>query len=283
MSRPIRIELPGALYHVTSRGNALQTIFTDDEDRVFFLDTLDKIARRFHWTCHAYCLMKNHYHLVLETANANLSAGMRELNGLYTQRFNRHHAVSGQVMQGRFKAILFERESYLLPLCRYVVLNPLRVGKSRNVEKYRWSSYRATAGLDEAAACLSTEWVLSQFGKQKKRTLERYQAFVAAGIGQPAPWDQVAHQILLGSAAFVEKMRPLMDPANKRKAAKSKVQGGTRRPTLARLFAKVKDKSQRNAAIRIANREHLYSLSEIGSFVGLHFSTISKIANSTDE
>src|SRR4030042_5793823 len=128
MARPLRIEFPGAVYHVTSRGNARQTIFIDDEDRGGFLDLLSIVVERFNWICHAYCLMGNHYHLLIETPDGNLSKGMRELNGIYTQHFNRRHGRVGHVFQGRFKAILVEKDSYLLELCRYIVLNPVRAG-----------------------------------------------------------------------------------------------------------------------------------------------------------
>ncbi len=134
MSRPIRIEFPGAIYHVSSRGHDNQMIFLDDDDKKFFLDLLQKIVGRFHWVCHAWCLMHDHYHLVIETPDANLSIGMRELNGGYTQRFNRRYVMRGPVMQGRFKAILLERESHLLPVCRHVVLIPLRVRKVRQLD-----------------------------------------------------------------------------------------------------------------------------------------------------
>lgn len=126
MTRPLRIEYPGAVYHVTSRGDARRPIFRTEEDRVLFLEVLASIVSRVHWLCHAYCLMDNHYHLVLETPEGNLSRGMRHLNGVYTQRFNRRYGKPGHVFQGRYKAIVVERESYLLELCRYVVLNPVR-------------------------------------------------------------------------------------------------------------------------------------------------------------
>src|SRR5207247_381934 len=147
MARPLRLSYPGALYHVTARGNARQAIYTDDADRQMFLLVLEDVETRYHWLCHAYCLMDNHYHLLLETPQGNLSAGMRQVNGVYTQRFNRRHGRVGHIFQGRFKAILVERESYLLELCRYLVLNPVRAGIVRQPERYRWSSYRATAGL----------------------------------------------------------------------------------------------------------------------------------------
>ena len=113
MARPLRIQYEGALYHITSRGNARQSIFRDNQDRLLFLDTLKKVADRFHWLCHAYCLMDNHYyHLVIETPDGNLAKGMRQLNGVYTQAYNRRHHHTGHVFQGRYKAILVEKESF---------------------------------------------------------------------------------------------------------------------------------------------------------------------------
>ena len=147
MARPLRVEFPGALYHLTARGNARGAIFLDDEDRQGFLSVLGSVIDRFGWICHAYCLMGNHYHLMVETPSANLSKGARQLNGVYTQRFNRRHRRVGHLLQGRYKAILVERDSYLLELCRYIVLNPVRAGTVRRAGDYRWSSYRATAGV----------------------------------------------------------------------------------------------------------------------------------------
>lgn len=126
MARPLRIEYPGAVYHLTSRGNRQEAIFQDDEDRYGFLDIFGKTVRRYNWICHAYCLMDNHYHLLVETPDGNLSLGMRQLNGLFTQLINRRHGKVGHVFQGRFKSILVEKEAHLLELCRYVVLNPVR-------------------------------------------------------------------------------------------------------------------------------------------------------------
>src|SRR5713226_6360530 len=118
MARPLRIEYPGAVYHLTSRGNARKKIFLNDSDRDEFLATLGWVVERFGWRCHAYCLMDNHFHLLIETPQPNLSLGMRQLNGVYTQRFNRRHKRVGHLFQGRFKAILVERDSYLLALAR---------------------------------------------------------------------------------------------------------------------------------------------------------------------
>ena len=134
MVRPLRIEFPGAVYHITARGNARAKIFKDDADRDAFLSVLEQVLTQFDWLLHAYCLMDNHYHLMIETTEANLSAGMRQLNGVYTQRFNRRHRRVGHVFQGRFKAIVVDRDSYLLELCRYVVLNPVRARMVREAK-----------------------------------------------------------------------------------------------------------------------------------------------------
>jgi len=164
MARPLRIEFPGAVYHLTARGNARQNIFLDDEDRLRFLNVLERVVSRFHLALYAYCLMDNHYHLLLETREANLSRAMRQLNGVYTQGFNRRHGQVGHVLQGRFKAILVDRDAYLLELCRYVVLNPVRAKSTRKPDSYRWSSYRATAGRAAVPWFLAVDSVLAQFG-----------------------------------------------------------------------------------------------------------------------
>src|SRR5690606_34912418 len=122
MSRPLRIEYAGALYHITSRGDGREDIYLTDEDRESWLNVFEEVCRRYNWVCHAYSLMSNHYHLLIETPESNLSLGMRQLNGVYTQRFNRAHQRVGHVFQGRYKAILVDKESYLLELARYIVL-----------------------------------------------------------------------------------------------------------------------------------------------------------------
>ena len=128
MARPLRLEFAGALYHVTSRGDRREDIYLDDGDRQDWLAVLAHVCERFNWVVHAYCQMTNHYHLLVETVDGNLSQGMRQLNGLYTQRFNRRHRQVGHLFQGRYKAILVQKEAHLLELSRYVVLNPVRAG-----------------------------------------------------------------------------------------------------------------------------------------------------------
>lgn len=169
MSRPLRLELAGGLYHVTSRGDGREAIYLDDGDRECWLAVLAAVCERYRWRCHAYCLMTNHYHLLLCTPEPNLARGMRQLNGVYTQRFNRAHRRVGHVFQGRYQAILVERDSYLLELSRYIVLNPVRAGMVRNPADWAWSSYRATCGLAACPPWLDTDGVLAAFSGQGRR------------------------------------------------------------------------------------------------------------------
>jgi hypothetical protein len=179
--------------------------------------------------------MDNHFHLVVETPEANLSKAMRQLNGVYTQAFNRRHRRVGHVLQGRFKAIVVDRERYLLELCRYVVLNPVRARRTRKPDTYPWSSYRATAGLVPAPAGLTIDWLLSQFGQQRAAAERQYRAFVTEGIGKDSPWAQVQGQVLLGSERFVERLRRGL---REKRALKEipRQQRFADRPTLRELF-----------------------------------------------
>jgi len=173
LARLLRLEFAGALYHVTARGNERHTIFLGDgtTDRVRFLEVLGDVCKRFNWICHAYCLMSNHYHLLIETPEANLSRGMRQLNGVYTQYVNRAHERIGHLFQGRFKGILVEKESYLLELARYIVLNPVRAGMVRAPGEWPWSSYLATAEEEVSPPFLTTDWLLRAFADSRGRAV----------------------------------------------------------------------------------------------------------------
>ncbi|MDH5740652.1 MAG: transposase [Nitrospira sp.] len=283
MARPLRIEFSGAFYHLTTRGNARQDIFLDDEDRRRFLTVLQHVVARFHLRLHAYCLMDNHFHLVVETPEANLSTAMRQLNGVYTQGFNRRHNRVGHVLQGRFKAILVDRDSYLLELCRYVVLNPVRAKATRKANTYPWSSYRATAGTAGIPPFLTVDWLLSQFGKQRTVAQRKYRAFVSEGIGGHSPWEQLQGQILLGSERFIARLAPgLRDKRSLKEIPRRQRFAG--RPSLGQLFSSRSraDRTRRNETICQAHLEHGYSLVEIGRAVGLHYSTISRLVNSEE-
>ena len=206
MARPLRLEFSGALYHLTARGNAQQPIFLDETDRRQFLRLFGAEVEQQRWRCYVYCLMGNHYHAVIETPEANLSRGLRRLHGTYTQWFNRRHRRVGHLLQGRFKSLLVEKESYLLELCRYVVLNPVRAGFVPAPDDWVWSSYRATVGLDTAPVWLDVPCVLHLFDGDAAMARRAYAQFVIDGVSQPSPWVHVTGQIFLGSPAFLERM-----------------------------------------------------------------------------
>jgi len=268
MTRPLRIEYPGAVYHITSRGIAWRDIFLHDDDRLAFLELLAKVTDRFSWLCHAYCLMSNHYHLVVETADANLACGMRYLNSVYTQLFNRRHKTSGRILQGRYKAILVEKETHLLSVACYVVLNPVRANKVTDCCNWPWSSYRATAGIDPPPAFLTTDCILSKFSVRSRKVHQAYRRFVLHSRGE-AIWENLRGQVFLGSEEFIrehvpEESRLLVEvPREQRLVA---------RPHLEAIFASQRE----DIAIAVAHNQHGYRLKEIADYLGVHYSTISR-------
>ena len=278
MARPLRIEFAGALYHVTSRGDGREAIYLQDEDRQAWLEVLAEVCERFNWVVHAYCQMGNHYHLLAETPDANLAKGMRQLNGVYTQRLNRGHTRVGHVFQGRYKAILVQREAYLLELSRYVVLNPVRARMVREAGDWPWSNYRATAGLAPAPGWLETDWILAAFAERLDDTQTAYRRFVAEGKNQPSPWEELKNQIFLGSERFVEEMQRQVD-GNRPLSEIPKTQ---RRPVARPLAWYSQQHRVRDRAIFEAFRSGGYSMREIGDHVGLHYSTISRIISLTE-
>jgi REP element-mobilizing transposase RayT len=273
MSRPLRIEFAGALYHVTSRGDGREDIFLDDDDRELFLNVLKETGEIYNWIFHSYCLMGNHYHLLIETPDCNLSKGMRHLNGVYTQRFNRKQKRVGHVFQGRYKAIIVQKETYLLELARYIVLNPVRARMVRSVKDWPWSSYRASAGLAACPAWLQTDWVLSAFSDKRTEAVERYRAFVADGKNQPAPWEKLKNQIFLGTDTFVQKMQSCITPNEDL----SEVPLGQRRAMPKPIDHYVTCSNSRDEAIALAYESGGYGLKEIGEYFRLHYSRVSRI------
>lgn len=276
MARPLRIEYPGAIYHLTARGNAREPIFLSDADRVMFLDILGDLVERYHLCCHGYCLMDNHYHLLLETPEANLSLGMRQLGGIYTQKFNRRHNRVGHLFQGRYTSIVIEKESHLLELCRYIVLNPVRATMVAQPGDYPWSSYLATAGGTDKPRFLRIDWILAQFGENHMTAQQQYRDFVAAGIGEESPWKNLKGQCLLGGERFLNRLLPQLD----QKRGETEIPRRARfvgRPQLTDLFHARQGISERNKAIAMAHLQYGYSQQEIAGQTGLHYSTVSRI------
>lgn len=278
MARPLRIELAGGVYHVTSRGDRREAIFRSDEDRVEWLAVLGQVCARFNWRCHAWCQMTNHFHLVLETPDANLSQGMRQLNGVYTQQFNRRHALVGHLFQGRFKAILVEREAYLLELARYVVLNPVRAGMVTRPDDWPWGSYRAMVGAASTPEWLETDWLLGQFGEERSQAQAGYAAFVVAGIGQLSIWEGLRHQIVLGSESFVEQLFAAKPVGRLREVPR------VQRRVLAKpLTAFAAAYPLRREAMARAFLTGAYSMQEIAEHFRVHYSTVSRAVSWLEE
>jgi putative transposase len=232
MARPLRLEHEGAVWHITSRGNERKNIFRSDGDRLLFLALLAAAVKRFNWIVHVYTLMSNHFHLVIETPEKTLSRGMQWLNGQYARKFNKRHKRVGHLFQGRFHGELVQKESHLLELTRYVVLNPVRAGMVARPEEYRWSSYRATVGLESAPEWLTIGWILQQFGLDRAEAVTRYASFVDAGVGiERSPWDDLVGQIFLGTAEWIERMQTLIDE-EPRSEEHPRAQRAIARPTM---------------------------------------------------
>lgn len=223
--------------------------------------------------------MDNHYHLLIETGTPTLSKGMKYLNGTYTQYFNRQHQRVGHVFQGRFKAILVQKDSYLLELARYIALNPVRAHMVRSAKEWRWSSYRATAGYDESNACLTTEWILAGFGKTKKAAQQRYRDFVQEGNGQPSPWQQLKNQIYLGDDDFVNDMQCKLDPEQSLKDIPRKQKQPPAKP-LAYFADRYKT---RNESMTQAYWSGHYTLAKVGEHFGVSYATVSRAVKQAEK
>jgi REP element-mobilizing transposase RayT len=285
MSRPLRIEYEGALYHITSRGDRREKIFYDDADRKLFLEILALTIKRHNWLLHSYCLMDNHYHLLVETPDSNLSLGMRMLNGVYTQKFNRLHKIVGHLFQGRFKSIVVEKESYLLELSRYIVLNPVRAKIVKTPEKWIWSSYNATIGLVNLPDFLTIDWLLSRFGDNLHEARKAYEEFVLKGIGSlDSPWKNLKGKTFLGGKAFSHRIKSYLEDKRPIKEIPS-VERFASRPDLSDLFDhKVfKTKKERNNKIYDAHIKYGYTMKEIAQKLTIHYSTVSKIIKNMEE
>jgi putative transposase len=273
MARPLRIELAGGLYHVTSRGDRREHIFLGDADREAWLAVFAQVCARFNWRCHAWCQMTNHYHIVIETAEANLAQGMRQLNGVYTQYANRAHSRVGHVFQGRYKAILVEKEGHLLELARYVVLNPLRAGMTQNVADWPWSSYSTMVGTAPCPDWLEIDWFLGQFSPQRTTAREQYIDFVRAGVGLPSIWGNLRNQIYLGDEAFVTQMQAL-NPENQQLTEVPRLQRRLNAKPLADY--KTEYAEQPRLGMALAYLSGKYAMKAIAGVFSVHYTTVSR-------
>ena len=277
MVRQARIEYSGAVYHLTSRGNAKQDIFVDDGDRLVFLEVLRNARNRYNCIIYAYCLMDNHYHLLVETPDANISQFMRQLNSVYTQKYNFSHNSTGHLFQGRFKSILVQADLYLLELCRYIVLNPVRAGMVRSAKDWRWSSYRATANLSSPIDWVNSAWVLANFSKNYQAAIKQYRVFVSEGRNQSNPWKKLNNQVLLGDEPFVKgSIKRLKAKITDNEITLTKIQSRKKVKSLDEYKMNGKD---RNDAIYLAYLSGGYSMKQVGNYFGVHYSTVSRVIN----
>ncbi|MGH7807562.1 MAG: transposase [Thermodesulfobacteriota bacterium] len=296
MGRPLRIQFPGALYHITSRGNERSIIFIDDSDRIKFLQILEEYHERYGILIHSYVLMDNHYHLIMETPRGNLLKVMHGINGGYTGFFNRKYGRAGHLFQGRYKGIIVDKENYLIRLSRYVHLNPVRARIVTKPEKYLWSSYGGYISKSRVVKWVEYAWVLSRFGRNKKEAMKRYKEFVDEGQkgGLENPFKNVYGQLVLGGEKLQEKVRMLLkgqhlsDEIVERKRFEGSFDAKDVVREVARKFGESekaikrkgsRDNRARKVAIYIVKRYSGLSNEEIGKiFGGIHYSAVSKVS-----
>lgn len=214
--------------------------------------------------------MTNHYHVLVETPEANLSRGMRQLNGVYTQSVNRSQQRVGHLYQGRYQAILVEKDAYLLELARYVVLNPVRAKMIQEAEDWPWSSYRAMIGEAPKPDWLETDWLLGQFSRRRPTAIRRYKDFVREGVGLPRLWEELSGQIFLGSASFIERMKQHLPDGNLREVPRAQ------RRALAKPLTMYERQGDRRAAMAEAYLSGSYTMKAIAEHFGVHYSTVSR-------
>ena len=280
MARPLRIEFPGAIYHVTTRGDRHEQIFADDDDRRRLLDVIAKGVLRLKAEVLAFCLMGNHYHLVVRTGQANLSRLMRHINGEYTQAFNRRHVLCGHLFQGRFKAILVDSESYFMELCRYVELNPVRAGLVRSVDEWPWSSYRAHVGHESSPKWLATTHLHHHLlGRDAVTTADHeasarlYERLVADGLNDDLWGNHLRQQMFLGDERFVANMQLLAD----RERARCPEIPTIERERPPSLTDWTSAGHAQDESIRLAYSEGGMTMSAIARQAGLSIATVSRL------
>ena len=275
MARPLRLEFAGALYHVTTRGDRREDIYLTDNDRNAYLEILGEVCERYNWIIHAYCLMDNHYHILIETPDSNLSKGMRQLNGVYTQYFNRTHNRVGHVYQGRYVAIIIQKETYLLEVARYVVLNPVRARMVRTAKDWPWSSYRATSGHICPPVWLYTNWIIAHFSRRKSTAVDRYRKFVAEGKNQPSIWEQLRNQVYIGNEDYIKQIQTMIT----KKADLSEIPASQRRPMPISLDFYAQKYNDRDQAMLAAYQSGGYSMKDLAKYFDLHYTSVSRIIN----
>lgn len=265
MARPLRIEFPGAVYYLISYGNGGQNVFLDSHDGQEWLKVFENVCKRFKWICYAYCLMGNHYELVIETPEPNLSKGMRQLNGVYTQDFNRKHGRGGHVFQGRFKAILVQKEKYLADLVKYILFSPVRAGFTKLPHQFKWSSCKHIVSKEECPNWIDTETLKEHFGDVGKE-------FLHSDVPDLNVLENVKGQIYLGDDEFISSIQKIIDK-EKDLSEIPRIQ----RTNFKSIEECLKLSGSRDEAISKAYLSGNYTMKQLADHFSLHYSTISRI------
>jgi putative transposase len=295
MARQLRLEYPGAVYHVMARGHERSVIFREDRDREKFLSLLGSISRDEGWEVHGYCLMGNHYHVLVETPLGRLSHGIKALNGRYAQWFNWRHRRRGHFWEDRFRSVLVQKENHLLELHRYIVLNPVRARLARRVGEWRWSSYRATAGLGAAPGWLEVDWTLSQFARSRSAARGAFRRFVAQG-GPGTKIEELEKSGFLGDREFRQRIQEMLEgreipdeiPLRYRLTARLEIDQIRREVAKewrvpAEALAKRRAGDEKKAAIYLAKKLTRRSGREIGAAFGVKAPRVSHVICAIDD
>jgi len=263
MARPLRIEFPGAVYFITSVGNQNQNVFLDSEDGKSWIEVFERVCDRFGWICYAFCLMGSRYMIVVETPEPNLSKGMRQLNGIYTQSFNRRHSSGGHLFQGRFKSVLVQKEKYLAELVRYILYLPVKSGFAKYPQQFKWSSCKFLFDREECPA-----WINDKYLKSLYNDLEN--SFSDGNPPDEAILKNIKKQIFLGDEDYISKLQKYV----------SKDKDLREIPRIQRakpLNEFVKSSGSKENAIAKAYLSGDYTLQQLADYFSLHYSTISRI------
>lgn len=289
MVRPLRLAYENATYHITARGNRRENIFYSDKDKAIFVEKMNETFSKYSFTCYAYCLMDNHYHLFIKTPYANVSLGMHYLNASYTNWFKTKHNVVGVVFQGRYKSILVDEDSYGIKLSAYIHLNPLRAGIVDDIEEYRWSSYLDYIGKSKSLEGLDTEFILGQFDEDTGKARRKYKRFIFENIDMDNPLEESYRGIAIGSERFIERIKEKINSIGKKREMVETRVAGTHGPAevvgcIAKRFkigkeeilSKSRGNIYRQMAMYLIKRYTMLSLKDIGEIFKIDYAGVSQ-------
>ena len=289
MVRPLRLTYENATYHITTRGNRRENIFYSDKDKAVFVEKMNETFSKYSFTCYAYCLMDNHYHLFIKTPHAKISEGMHYLNASYTNWFKAVHKIVGVVFQGRYKSILVDEDSYGIKLSAYIHLNPLRAGIVTDIEDYKWSSYLDYIGKSKSLEGLDTEFILGQFDEDTGKARRKYKRFIFENIDMDNPLEESYRGIAVGSERFIERIKDKINSiGKKREIVETRVAGTYGAEEIVscivkrfevgkeEVFRKSRGNIYRQIAMFLMKRYTMLSLRDIGEIFKIDYAGVSQ-------